>query len=147
MHSSNTYAVATVYRKGRLEVEEIALAFHAVSCAEHRKEACGKVFRKTNSKKMDCGGPAANLQAYLADLSQSTCRESCPSPLCHACHSQRGGRTASDNNVPSLALIRVLLSGNPSFQGLHCLHPLTSPPPPSTLPQPLSANDFKALWK
>jgi hypothetical protein len=41
----------------------------------------------------------------------------------------RGKGRAEDNNVLTLALIRVLLSGNPPFQGLHCLHPLTSPWP------------------
>lgn len=69
-----------------------------------------------------------------------------PFPLYHAWNSQREGGSAADNNVPSWALIRVLLSGNPPFQGLHCLHPLTSPPL-NRSPIPYQPTDFKALWK
>lgn len=75
---------------------------------------------------------AVSLRAYLVDPSHSDpshsgghCGPAFPSPPC--LEFPKGGARTADN-VPSLALIRVLLSGNPPFQGLHCLHPLTSPP-------------------
>lgn len=76
--------------------------------------------------------PSSKLQS-LPGWSFPTQLSPWPFSLYHAWNSQRKGGSAADNNVPSLAVIRVLLSGNPPFEGLHCPHPLTSslPSPPS----------------
>lgn len=104
------------------------------------QESCSIRFERTNSKNMYCGAPALFPKQCIAKptwliFPNAVVNMTLPSLPCLEFPKERG--SAADNNVPSLAVIRVLLSGNPPFQGLHCPHPLTSslPSPPSPASQ------------
>lgn len=102
------------------------------------KEACSSVLKRETSM-MEMGSSEFPMQLIskptwlIFPRSFVTIRP--PPPLHHAWNFQRkAGAPQTTVSVPSLALIRVLLSGNPPFQGLHCPHPLASlsqPPSPA----------------